>query len=203
MEALTEAVQLLAAHVKELCRKQAESQKVVIFIDNSNLYGSVARLGQVLGHKYRIDYHKLYRILLEDRFCIKAICFCPEWDADNDQRSKRDNFQTMMQKSGFLLSRIPQKTGSVREKGLDAAIVREMITMASECHRANTFILVAGDGDYSDTVRELRHKYGIMVEVAFFNQETASSLKEAAYKFINLDSIAAQIQLDRSSGDTI
>lgn len=197
MEALTEAVHLLAANMKELCRKQAEYEKVVLFLDNSNLYGSIARLGRDLGHKYRMDYQKL----IGDRFCINAACYCSEWEIDADKASKRDGFQTAMQKAGFSLVRLPQRAGAAREKGVDAAVVRDMMTVARDCPRADTFILVAGDGDYTDTVRELRHKHGLKVEVAFFRAETANALRDAAYKFVDLDSIAAQIQLDRGSSE--
>ncbi len=195
MDALLQSLQLLANNMKELCRKQAESEKVVLFMDNSNLYGSLARLRQDIGRKYRIDYQKLYRKLIDERFCINASCYCSEWEIDGDQKLKRDSFQVMMQKAGFQVIRLPQRAGSVREKGLDTSVVRDMMTMARDCPRADTFILIAGDGDYSDTVSELRHKYGLKVEVAFFMAETANTLKEAAFKFIDLDSMVTQIQL--------
>lgn len=201
MDALTQAVQLLAANMKEFCRKKAENEKVVLFMDNSNLYGSIARLGRDLGHKYRMDYQKLFRTLIGERFCVNAMCFCSEWEIDSDQRNKRDGFQTMMQKAGFSLVRLPQRPGATREKGLDVAVVREMLTVARDCPRADTFILVAGDGDYSDTVRELRQKHGLKVEVAFFKAETANTLKDAAFKFVDLDSMAAQLQLDRPGSE--
>jgi uncharacterized LabA/DUF88 family protein len=198
MEGLQQAVHLLAANVKELILKTAQKEKVVVFMDNSNLYGSIARIGRDLNCKFRIDYQKLYQKLVGDRFCINAFCFCSDWDIDEDQRFKRDGFQTMMQKTGFSLFRVPQRYGAVQEKGLDTAVVREMITIARDCPRADTFILIAGDGDYSDTIHELKQRHGIKVEVAFFRSETAHSLREAAYEFNDLEFSLAQIQLDRS-----
>lgn len=202
VETLTQVVQQLTTSIKELYRKQIESEKVVLFMDNSNLYGSIARLSRESGYKYRIDYHRLLNMLVGNRFCINAICYYPEWELDFEQHQKRDGFQSIIQKAGYQISRVPQRNNSGREKGLDTAIIRDMTTIAHNCPRVDTFILVAGDGDYSDTVRELRFRHGLKVEVAFFSPETAFTLKEAAYKFTDLESIATQLQLDVIRSDS-
>lgn len=189
-----DAVALLASNMKAMHARLVRDERVVMFMDNSNFYGSVARVGRDSQQKYRVDYSKLYKVLMAERFGIDAFCYCSQWDTDPESRIKRDNFQAMMQKAGFSLVKLP---GAVREKGLDAAIVRDMVSFARDCPRADTFVLIAGDGDYADTIRELRRKHGVKVEVAFFGSETAYSLKDAAYQFIDLEGIKNQIQLDR------
>lgn len=193
-----DAVALLASNMKAMHARLVRDERVVMFMDNSNFYGSVARVGRDSQQKYRVDYSKLYKVLMAERFGIDAFCYCSEWETDAESRLKRDSFQAMMQKAGFSLVRLPQRSGAVREKGLDAAIVRDMVNFARDCPRADTFVLIAGDGDYSDTIRELRRKHGVKVEVAFFGTETAYSLKDAAYQFIDLEGIKGQIQLDRA-----
>ena len=195
---LSSAVACLVENMKVMCRQQAQSERVIMFLDNSNFFGSIARVGKENGYKFRVDYHKLYSILLRDRFPIDALCYYSDWESDAETRQRRDSFQNLMEKAGFSMVKFQQRVGATREKGVDAAIVRDMTTLARDCPRCDTFILVAGDGDYADTVREVRKKYGVKVEVAFFAADTASSLREAAFRFIDLDNIRQQIQLDRA-----
>ena len=192
-----DALALLTDNMKAMHRRLLLNERVVVFMDNSNFFGSVARVSRDSQQKYRVDYSKLYKLLMAERFGIDAICYCSEWETDQESRSKRENFQIMMQKAGFSLVRVPQRPGAGREKGLDAAIVKDMTSIARDCPRADTFVLIAGDGDYSGTISELRRKHGVKVEVAFFGSETAYSLREAAFLFTDLEPLRNQIQLDR------
>lgn len=188
-----EALALLAENMRKMHLQLVQRERVVLFLDNSNFFGSVSRISRAVP-KYRVDHHKLLKVLVGDRFRIDALCYCSEWEADAEARAKRDGFQAMMSKAGYTLVRVPQKAGAVREKGLDAAVVSGMVTVARECPRADTFVLIAGDGDYTETVRDLRRKQGVKVEVAFFASETAYSLREAAHTFIDLEPLRSTIQ---------
>lgn len=197
LEGLIQAVQLLSENMKAIHRQVSQSESVIIFMDNSNFFGSVGRLGREMGYRFRVDYHKLYTALLKDRFCINAFCYYSDWDSDAETRHRRENFQNLMEKAGFQLVRFQQRPGATKEKGVDAAIVKDMVTAAHDCPRCLTFILIAGDGDYAETVRELRTRYGVKVEVAFFGADTAITLQEAAYRFIDLSPLWQRIELDR------
>lgn len=196
---LTTAVAQLAENMKLLYKQQCQNERVCLFLDNSNFFGAVGRVARESGSRFRVDYMKLYEFLVRDRFCIDALCYYSEWESDAETRQRRDNFQSLMEKAGFSLVRFQQRPGGTREKGVDAAIVRDMLTTARDCPRCDTFVLIAGDGDYAETVREVRKKYGVKVEVAFFAPDTANSLRETAYKFIDLDEIRDRIQFDRSA----
>ena len=192
---LTEAVSQLAENMRLLCRQQAQKERVMMFLDNSNFYGSLGRISQETCNKFRVDYHKLYALLVNERFVINATCYYSDWEVSDEARLKRDNFRVMMEKAGFTLACLKQRVGATQEKGVDAAVVRDMVTAAHDVHRCDTFILISGDGDYADTVREVRKKYGVKVEVAFFACETAWSLRDACYKFIDLEPFREQIEM--------
>jgi uncharacterized LabA/DUF88 family protein len=197
MNELTEAIRTLADNMKLLYRQQCQNERVVMFLDNSNFFGSILRVGREVGYRFRVDYPKLYNVLLRDRFAIDAFCYYSEWETDPNTRQRRDSFQTLMEKARFTLVKFQQRAGGTRENGVDAAIVRDMVNVARDCPRCDTFILIAGDGDYADTIREVRRKHGVKVEVAFFAQDTAGTLRDAAYRFIDLDSLRDQIALER------
>jgi len=198
MDNLTRLAETIHQLVIAANRQQQRSEKTILFLDNSNFFGSVTRIGRDKNQRLRVDYRKLLRVAMRDRFVIDARCYYSEWEADPSTQQRRDGFQIALERAGFTVVRFQQRPGARAEKGVDAAIVKDMVTMARECPRCDTFVLIAGDGDYTETVREIRKKYGVKVEVAFFAPETAIALREAAYHFIDLEPMQELIQLDRA-----
>jgi len=200
VERLAVSLTRLAENMKAIYRQQCQSERVVVFMDNSNFFGSVARIGKDRGYKFRVDYHKLFGLLLRDRFCIDARCYYNDWESDPETRQRRENYRSLMTKAGFTLV-CSSQCGETRPQGLDQAIIPDMLAMAKDCPRCDTFILVAGDGDYADTVREVRRRFGVKVEVAFFAADTAAMLRDASGIFIDLEVHSDDIQFDRHFSD--
>ena len=175
--------------------------RCIIFIDNTNLTQSIKRLsqqasglGQPVQCFYKLDYFRLVDFLADGR-PIQQVRFYysdfPEEDVPNDMRSgyeSRQSFWRFLHYKGFSMFRSNLTTnqqGIVREKGLDAAIVRDMQRLLTS-RGADTFILVSGDADYVQMATDARSEYGVRLEVAFFETFTASKLKYNANSFTDL-----------------
>jgi uncharacterized LabA/DUF88 family protein len=192
---LITAVQALANNLKALAALELRRERVVIMLDNSNFFGSVTRICRDTSRKFRVDYGKLLTMLVEGRTVIDAFCYYSDWEVDEETRVRREGFQIMMEKTGFTLVTVQQRSRAIREKGVDAAIVRDITAIAREMPRCDTIILIAGDGDYSETVSEIRKRHGVKVEVAFFGVETAQTLKMAATRFTDLETMREQFEV--------
>ncbi len=76
-----------------------------------------------------------------------------------------------------------------REKGVDVALVTEMLVQAWD-DVYDTAVLVSGDSDYAAAVREvIRH--GKQVEVVSFSHSAARELIESATRFVDLEKLLA------------
>ena len=112
-----------------------------------------------------------------------------------------EKFYEALQLQGFevtarpLRSRELGKEGYRIEKGVDVALVTKMLSHAFR----NTFdvaILVSGDLDYAEAVKVVK-ELGKRVEIAAFKGSIGRELKFLADRFIALDDIADNIQLER------
>jgi uncharacterized LabA/DUF88 family protein len=193
--------------VLKLNQTITQSQSVAIFFDHSNFWHSVRRIRMQLNCKYTIDYAKLIQLLLRERFLVNVFFYYSDYDEEyystadesvKEGAKKRDNLHKYLASLGFTLIKtklVKHPCGTIKEKGLDVTLAQDITNFARETPRCSTVILVSGDGDYTATVIELKKKYGVRVEVAFFNQETSASLKQHAFKFIDLEPIKHDFQL--------
>lgn len=78
------------------------------------------------------------------------------------------------------------------EKGIDIELATELIVQAFN-GSYDTAILVSGDEDYTRAVRYVQDQ-GKRVVVASFEATTAAEVRKLADKYIELDSIASQIE---------
>jgi uncharacterized LabA/DUF88 family protein len=72
-----------------------------------------------------------------------------------------------------------------REKQVDAAVIRELLYGAS-VKAFDCCILVAGDRDYLDVVKDVK-RFGIVVFVSFFESSIDRELKLEADRFLPID----------------
>ena len=195
-DGLKEQLAQMNHYLSGIYREAVRNHCVALFLDHSNFYHSIVRIRKQMAMKYSVDYCKIKQLLVADRFMLRAGFYYSDHEDVRD--SKRDGLHSYLESVGYSLSRHRLVGGGVagyREKGLDIAIAKDMINMARDTPRCQTMILVSGDGDYLETVEELRHKHGVKVEVAFFGPETSTALRQAAFRFIDLEPLRQDFQL--------
>jgi len=198
--ALQEQLTALQQRVEQLSNR---SERVVILIDNTNLNFTVKKVDTT--GQYRLCYNKLVNFLAAGRLLRQVRIYYSDFDRnahleeeDARKRQEREGFYNWLRWQGFYLKAcsLVERDGGVKEKGLDASIIRDMDRICRD-DRCDTIILVAGDADYKDLVVDVIERYCIKVEVAFFPDFTARSLQSQATKFIDLGKIKEDLRRDR------
>jgi uncharacterized LabA/DUF88 family protein len=178
-------------------------EKVCVFIDNSNLFHTL----RALSMNRRLDYIRLKNIIADGRQADVRFYYSEPEPKDEEARQrleKQARFYSFLEKSaGYTMIRLPLWERTVyndgdseqmlMEKGLDCEIVFDLCKL-SLTSKYDTFVLVAGDQDYTRTIKKIREQTGIKVEVAFFGRSRISSelIKEAS-KFIDLQRFEDQL----------
>lgn len=173
-------------------------ERVCAFFDNSNLFHATR---SVFDSNTRINFQKFKEFLAAGRSIDCRFYYSqttqPEL-LDEPQRAQYDKsrrFYEGLADMGFHLTCLPLRERIIddqivpTEKGLDCEIVYDMCSL-SQKGTYKTFILVAGDEDYARTVKRIRSETGMIVDVAFFGGNCAStSLVKEASHFINLTNV--------------
>ncbi|ADC89276.1 protein of unknown function DUF88 [Thermocrinis albus DSM 14484] len=165
-------------------------ERVVIFIDGSNLFHAIRYLN------IKIDYSKLVEFLREDRKLVRAYFYgavpqerdvkrnTPEWESLLRQRRFLEELSLM----GIKVKTAPLRklpTGEYLEKEVDIMLATDMLSMAY-MNVYDTAILVSGDSDFSYTVEEVQ-RIGKRVENASFRKTSSYLLRKICDRFILLD----------------
>jgi uncharacterized LabA/DUF88 family protein len=166
--------------------------KVMVFVDGSNLFWSLHRMD------LRIDHFKLVSKLVGDRFLVRPYFYSSVSVPPNQSQVR---FHQALRYQGFTVVTRPLKSRQIDgktiyfEKGLDVALATDMLVSAFRSHY-DTAILVSGDDDFASIV-DMVKQFGKRVEVAAFSFAISSGLKTMADKFIALDEIQEEIRLQR------
>lgn len=155
--------------------------RIVIYIDNSNLFTTARRTDPNL----RIDYVKLVNLLLNGRELGNVKVYGSE---RNPPIAEQSNFYKFLRSQGYLITILQLKKVGARyeEKGVDIALGTDMLIDGFQKH-FDCAVLVSGDRDFARLVERIRRDCGWSIEVAFFQGATSVELKLSARKFINLD----------------
>jgi len=140
-------------------------EKVMIFIDGSNLYHA---LKEIIPDR-QVDYNKLPQKLCGARRLIRTYYYTVPVDRieDEDNYKTQQKFFSRLNQIDYLtirLGRLVNIKGTWVEKGVDVRIAVDMLSMAVK-NNFDTAILISRDGDFAyaiDAVKEL----GKHVEVA-------------------------------------
>ena len=165
------------------------ADRVMIFIDGSNLYYSL----QTHCARIDLDYGKFIGKLAGGRRLVRAYYY----GARVDQSRQQQAFQSQQQFLDYLgrVPRLEMRMGRLVyrnwpdaapvEKGVDIKIATDMLLHAAR----NTYdvaILVSGDTDFMDMVQGVKD-LGKNVEVALFGGGGSRVLREVADEVITVD----------------
>jgi uncharacterized LabA/DUF88 family protein len=162
------------------------TQRVLVFVDESNVVSSVRALGR------KLDWLKLREHLANadrGRELIEMVIYSglppsmPEWQSE---REKKNKFLHWLRANGFL---VVVKDGSPGDgkhykANVDVLMAIDAVELSIEM-RPDIVVLVTGDADFAHLALQLRRR-GIRVEVAATAQTLGSGLKGAANEMIDL-----------------
>ena len=147
-------------------------EKVAVFVDGANLYHSIKSY-----FKGVLDYGVLLAAAVGDRKLLRATFYIVEKQEADDSgatggASGARSFVYNLNKFGYKVrskplvvheTLSPEGEKTVSHKGdWDIGIIVDMMRLAD---RADTYVLVSGDGDYVEAVEYLQSEKGLRVEV--------------------------------------
>ena len=170
------------------------NERVMIFVDGSNLFTTAERLNTPA----RVDILKLRDLLVAGRKHIRTYYFC------SISTPPRESQISFLEKLKTLHIDVVVKELKFRghdsenrpiyvEKGIDVALVTTMLSMTYS-NAFDVAILVGGDQDYAQAVEEVK-RAGKRVEIAFFEYATGKEFKYSGNSFLSLDEKIDQIRL--------
>jgi uncharacterized LabA/DUF88 family protein len=187
-----------ASHLHRFGKKMLKPQRVMVFIDGSNMFYCSRKLG------FRLDYRKMADALTRDRDLVRAYFFGSE-DIDSPNPNQRA-FLIALRMAGLEVVARPLRSRRLQtgettkvEKGVDIAMVSFMLRFAF-IDAYDVAIIATGDEDFvvaAQTIKDL----GKRVEVAGFEGATAAGLRQVADTFVSLNKIAGEIEWKHETTD--
>ena len=151
-------------------------EKVILLVDVQNIYYTTQH-----SHHCNFDYNEFWSQATANRKVVKAFAYAID-RGDEKQRQ----FQNILKAIGFEVKLKPfiQRSDGSAKGDWDVGITIDAMEYAKD---ADVVVLASGDGDFDMLVKKIRTDYGISVEVYGVQKLTASSLIEAASKYIPIE----------------
>ncbi len=172
-------------------------ERVMIFIDGSNIFKSIQNFSHETGRNFKIDYIKLRDYLCNGRDMIRSYYYGSE---ETESNSAHQGFLYKLKTAGFEVISKPLRVyinpdGEEEkwEKGIDIALTTDFISLAWE-NGFDTAVIVSGDSDYLEAIKRVKQK-GKKVEVASFKNAMGNDMKFIGDRTIFLDDIFEKISL--------
>ncbi len=172
-------------------------ERVMIFIDGSNVFRSMHNYNVQNNDSFRIDYMKLRDELCAGRNMIRIYYYGSEDDSHADLQKgflgklKSNGFEVIIR--SLKAYRSPNGVEYVSEKGLDIALATDFISLAWE-GAFDTAVIVSGDADYMEAIKRVKQK-GRKVEIASFRNSLATDMRTVGDRTVILDEIIENIRL--------
>jgi len=163
----------------------ASVARVGVFVDAANIELACDRL------RARVNWRKLLDHLTEGRQLVRAIAYSPVHD-DPNVSLETQRFAEPFVDRGFRVVTKPLKRfadGTIKAN-VDIEMALDIVEMLD---RLDVVCLVSGDGDFQRLVEVVQAK-GVRVEVVSVGPSTASSLRNAADRFIDIQSILPRVK---------
>jgi len=171
-------------------------QRIAIFIDGSNLYYSLKNL-----KISRIDFQKLFKLLIKDNLLISAFYYNAPlnikvnpktyWEQQKffNELRKIPNFKVILCK----LRKHKRKDGNYvfDVKGDDVHLAVDLVSGAYE-NLYDTAIIVSGDEDFVPAIKKAQ-KLGKKIINAYFKSSSSASLKKTCDNFIYMNDLVKEL----------
>lgn len=186
-------------------RVEPMRERVVLFVDGSNLFGSIREMSRKTGTRVGIDYERFFRFLAGNRPLVRVYFYTslPPQESQPDAYKQQIDFiyavRLRANENGINLKvrqafRQPRSYGFI-EKGTDVKLATDLLSLAF--HNAfDIAVLVSGDSDFVEVVEEVQ-RLGKIVENAVFRANSSETLRDTCDRFIYLDDYLDEFQMDR------
>ena len=159
------------------------NQRVLIFVDESNVTSSAKAAGR------KLDWLKLRDHLVRGRSLVEMVVYAglppamPEWQPERDRKNK---FLHWLRSNGFLVVTKDGSPGaeSHYKANVDVMMAIDAVELTMDI-RPDVVVLVTGDADFAHLALQLRRR-GVRVEAASAANALGAGLKTAANEFIDL-----------------
>ena len=150
--------------------------RVALFVDVQNVFYTVKQC-----HGCHFDYRAFWDQVTAGREVVVAFAY-----AIDRGDPKQIRFQQILESIGFEVKLKPfiQRRDGSAKGDWDVGITIDMIELATEIDVA---VLASGDGDFDLVVRKLRDVHAVEVEVYGARKLTATSLIQAATRFVPIE----------------
>ena len=185
LEHLVRAQEELARKIPAAAGSGATLARVGVFVDAANIELACDRL------RARINWKKLLDYITEGRQLVRAITYSPVHD-DPGVSLETQRFAEPFLDKGFRIVTKPLKRfadGSIKAN-VDIEMTLDIIEMLD---RLDVVVLISGDGDFQRLVEVVQAR-GVRVEVVSVGASTASQLRNAADKFVDIQGILQRIK---------
>ena len=151
-------------------------QKVVVFVDVQNIYYTTKEF-----HNCHFNYNAFWTKATSNREVVKAIAYAID---RGDEKQKQ--FQNILKGIGFEIKLKPfiQRSDGSAKGDWDVGITIDVMDYAK---KSNVVVLASGDGDFDLLINKIRKDFSVSVEVYGVAQLTATSLINAASKFVSIE----------------
>lgn len=169
--------------------------RVFVFIDGSNLFGSIRDLNVRTGQRIKVAYEKLFQYLAGDRELRRVYFYHslpPEHISPEVYKQQIDFVYAVRQRTNevavnFKVRQAYQQSRGdyLIEKGTDVKLATDLLSLAYN-DAYDVGVLVSGDADFIEVVEEVQ-RLGKVVENAVFRQNSSPALRDTCDRFIFLD----------------
>lgn len=197
---LTRTLEAQAAQLAQLVRVQedlarrvahapgaapAPAPRIGVFVDAANIELALDRL------KHRVNWKKMLDFLSEGRQLVRAVAYSPVHD-DPGVSIETQRFAEPFLDQGYRVVTKPLRRfsdGTIKAN-VDIEIALDIMEMLD---RLDVVVLVSGDGDFERLVEVVQSK-GVRVEVVSVGSSTASNLRHAADRFVDIQAILPKVR---------
>ena len=161
--------------------------KVIVFIDGSNLYHGMKRA------RVNFDILKLAQFLAANRKFVRCYYYGSFNPFDTISLGRHRSFVRSLNLQGVVTNIKPLRIHEGRkvEKGADVHLAVDLVTFALQGYY-DCAILISGDEDFFiavDTVKQA----GKIIEIAYFSNQIAEALRLRADTFHDLNKVYSEI----------
>jgi len=152
-----------------------KNQRVCLLVDVQNLYYSAKNL-----YNAKVNFTAILKNALLDRQLIRATAYTIKADVKDEK-----NFHEALESIGFEVKTKDLLVfhGGSKKGDWDVGLAMDAIRNAE---KADTIVVVSGDGDFKELYEYVRGK-GCRIEVMAFGKTASSSIKDYVDRFVDLD----------------
>lgn len=173
-------------------------ERIMIFLDAEYVVQKMKdiKAGKSAGRK-NINWQNIINWITGGRRLIRCYYYSAEFSKSENEKTYQDqqDYLTKLKLSipnfEIKLGRLVKVNQGWVQKGLDVKIALDMFAKAVLGHY-DTAVLVSGDSDFIDVIREVKERYGKHVELYTFDRSVHQAMQLAPDKHVVINNALAR-----------